>query len=349
MEFIKRFSETTYDDIAIVGGKGAALGDMFRELSAAGVRVPNGFTVTAEAFRYYIRHNGLDEEIARLLHGLDPSDTQRLSDVGGIIRAGIAHGDMPTDLGEAIVASYRELATEYGHNPDVAVRSSATAEDLPDASFAGQQDSYLNVRGTRNLATTCKAVFASLFTDRAIAYRAHYGFDHLEVALAIVVQKMVRSDVGESGVMFTLDTESGYRDAVFITAAYGLGENVVQGTINPDEFYVHKPKLAEGFAPILQRHLGSKEQKLVYSSENVRGNSTRNVAVRADDQRRFCIEDETVLALARQAARIEQHYSDRAGAPRPVDIEWARDGHTGELFIVQARPETVQSRMDGAT
>ncbi len=348
MEFIKRFSDTAYDDIALVGGKGAALGDMYRELSAAGVRVPNGFTVTADAFRHYIRHNALDAEIARLLRDLDPSDTQRLSDVGGMIRAGIVHGEMPSDLGDAITAAYRELASEYGHNPDVAVRSSATAEDLPDASFAGQQESYLNVRGRRNLATTCKAVFASLFTDRAIAYRSHYGFDHLEVALAIVVQKMVRADAGESGVMFTLDTESGFRDAVFITAAYGLGENVVQGAINPDEFYVHKPKLAEGFAPILQRHLGSKEQKLIYSSENVRGSSTRNVAVRPEDQRRFCIDDATVLALARQAARIERHYSERAGAPRPVDIEWARDGDTGEIFIVQARPETVQSRADGA-
>lgn len=349
MGYIKRFSETAYDDIALVGGKGAALSDMYRELSAAGVRVPNGFSVTAEAYRHYIRHNGLETQIARSLRDLDPTDTQRLSDVGGIIRAGIVHGDMPADLGATITDAYRELADEYGHNPDVAVRSSATAEDLPDASFAGQQESYLNVRGRRNLATTCKAVFASLFTDRAIAYRAHHGFDHLDIALAVVVQKMVRSDVGESGVMFTLDTESGFRDAVFITAAYGLGENVVQGTINPDEFYVHKPKLAEGFAPILQHHLGSKAQKLVYSSENVRGSSTQNVAVRPDDQQRFCIDDETVLTLARRAAQIEDHYSERAGAPCPVDIEWARDGYNGEIFIVQARPETVQSRAEGAT
>ncbi len=346
MEYIKRFSEIAYADTGLVGGKGASLGEMYRELAGLGVHVPNGFAITAEAFRYYIRHNGLYDEIARLLHDLDPNDTQRLSDVGGIIRAGVVHGEMPQDLREQIVTAYRELGEQYGHNPDVAVRSSATAEDLPDASFAGQQESCLNIRGTRNLVHTCQWVFSSLFTDRAISYRIHRGFEHMDVALSTIVQKMVRSDVGESGVMFTIDTESGFRDAVFITAAYGLGENVVQGAVNPDEFYVHKPKLAEGYAPILQRHLGTKEMKMVYAAENVRGQSTRNVAVPTADQQRFSIDDDTVLALARYGASIENHYSRLAGHFCPMDIEWARDGESGELFVVQARPETVQSRVD---
>ena len=346
MDYIKRFREISYDHVDRVGGKNASLGEMYRELGGLGVQVPNGFAITADAFRYYIEYNGLFEEIQRLLHDLDPNDTQRLSDVGGIIRAGIVHGEMPTDLREAIIGAYRELGEEYGHNPDVAVRSSATAEDLPDASFAGQQESYLNIRGTRNLCMTCQWVFSSLFTDRAIAYRVHHGFDHMDVALAVTVQKMVRSDIAAAGVMFTLDTESGFRDAVFVTSAYGLGENVVQGTVNPDEFYVHKPKLEQGFAPILQRHIGSKELKMIYTSENVRGQSTRNVEVKQVDRRRFSIDEDEVLTLARYATLIERHYSERYGRPTPMDIEWAKDGENGGLFIVQARPETVQSRVE---
>ena len=345
LQYIRRFDEIGYDDIAVVGGKNASLGEMYRELGKLGVKVPNGFAVTADAFRYYIRHNGLDEEIADLLGKLDPNDTRALSDVGGIIRAGIVHGQMPQDLKDEIIAAYRELGEQYGHNPDVAVRSSATAEDLPTASFAGQQDTYLNVRGTRNLSTTCKWVFASLFTDRAIAYRAHRGFDHLDVALSITVQKMVRSDLAASGVMFTLDTESGFRDVVFITSAYGLGENVVQGMVNPDEFYVHKPKLEQGFEPILQRHIGTKEEKMIYTSENVHGHSTRNVAVKPAERAQFSIDDDDVLTLARYAVQIEKHYTGRTGTPMPMDIEWAKDGENGELFIVQARPETVQSQI----
>ena len=349
MQYIKRFSEIGYDDVPLVGGKNASLGEMYRGLGELGVLVPNGFAVTADGFRYYIRHNGLYEQIDELLNGLDPNDTRRLTDVGGIIRAGIVHGQMPADLKEEIIAAYRELGEEYGHNPDVAVRSSATAEDLPDASFAGQQESYLNIRGRRNLSTTCKWVFSSLFTDRAIAYRAHRGFDHMEVALSISVQKMVRADLASSGVMFTLDTESGFRDVVFITSAYGLGENVVQGTINPDEFYVHKPKLEQGFAPILQRHIGTKEMKMIYAAENVRGQSTQNVAVKPADQRVFSISEDEVLTLARYAVLIEQHYSKRAGKSVPMDIEWAKDGENGQLFVVQARPETVQSKIEDAS
>lgn len=346
MPYIKRFAEITYDDVASVGGKSASLGEMYRELRQLGVQVPNGFAVTAEAYRYYLEHNGLRDEITRLLADLDPNDTRRLSDVGGIIRAGIVHGEMPQDLNDAIIGAYRELSDEYGHNPDVAVRSSATAEDLPEASFAGQQDSYLNIRGRRHLSTTVRWVFSSLFTDRAIAYRQHYGYDHMEVALGVTVQKMVRADLASAGVMFTLDTESGFRDVVFITSAYGLGENVVQGTVNPDEFYVHKPKLDAGYAPILQRSIGSKEQKMIYAAENVRGQSTRNVAVKPADQDVFSIDDDEVLTLARYATRIEQHYSSKRGESVPMDIEWAKDGENGHLFIVQARPETVQSRVD---
>jgi len=346
MALTRRFADISYDDVAEVGGKNASLGEMYRELSRLGVGVPNGFAITAEAYRRYIEYNGLDAQIRELLSDLDPEDTRHLSDVGGIIRAGITHGEMPPELGDAIIEAYEALGAEYGHNPDVAVRSSATAEDLPDASFAGQQESYLNIRGRRNLVNTCKWVFCSLFTDRAIAYRAHRDFDHMGVALAIVVQKMVRSDSASSGVMFTLDTESGFRDVVFITAAYGLGENVVQGTVNPDEFYVHKGKLAEGYAPILQRHVGSKELKMIYTSENVRGNSTRNVEVKPADRRRFAVSEQEILTLARYATLIEDHYSRRNGQPTPMDIEWAKDGENGQLFIVQARPETVQSRID---
>ncbi len=346
MDYIKRFDEIGYDDVGIVGGKNASLGEMYRELGRLGVQVPNGFAVTADAYRHFLEFNGLDEEIRELLASLDPNDTRQLRDVGGMIRAGITHGDMPTPMREEIIAAYRELGEQYGHNPDVAVRSSATAEDLPDASFAGQQESYLNVRGTRHLIATCKWVFSSLFTDRAIAYRVHRGFDHMDVALSIVVQKMVRSDQSAAGVMFTLDTESGFPDVVFITSAYGLGENVVQGSVNPDEFYVHKGKLMAGYAPILQRHIGSKEQKMIYAEENVRGVSTRNVEVKPVDRRRFSISEEEVLTLARYATLIEEHYSKRNGFPTPMDIEWARDGESGELFIVQARPETVQSRVE---
>jgi pyruvate,water dikinase len=346
MDYIKRFKAITADDIGIVGGKNASLGEMYRQLGQLGVAVPNGFAITADAFRYYIDYNGLFDEMARLLADLDPNDTHHLSDVGGILRAGIVHGQMPQDLNDEIVSTYRELGAEYGHNPDVAVRSSATAEDLPDASFAGQQESYLNIRGTRNLAKTCKWVFSSLFTDRAIAYRAHHGYGHMDVALSITVQKMVRADIASSGVMFTLDTESGFRDVVFVTSAYGLGENVVQGTVNPDEFYVHKPKLEQGFAPILRRHIGTKERKMIYTAENVRGTSTRNVEVKPVDRRRFSIDEQDVLSLARQAMLIEEHYSRLRGQSTPMDIEWAKDGESGQLFIVQARPETVQSRVD---
>ncbi len=346
MNYIKRFAEIDIDDVAIVGGKNASLGEMYGALSELGVKIPNGYAITAEGFRHYLRHNGLYEEIPELLAQLDVEDVHSLTDIGGKIRASIIHGDMPEDLREEIFTAYGALAEAGNPKPAVAVRSSATAEDLPTASFAGQQDTYLNICGTRHLSTTCKLVFASLFTDRAIAYRSHHGFNHMDVALAIAVQKMVRADLASSGVMFTLDTESGFRDVVFITSAYGLGENVVQGTVNPDEFYIFKPGLEQGNKPILKRQLGSKELKMIYAAEALAGVSTKNVPVHNEERSVFSISDAEAVALARYAVIIEQHYSQRAGEDRPMDIEWAKDGENGELYIVQARPETVQSRRD---
>lgn len=346
MKYIKRFANITINDIAEVGGKNASLGEMYSSLSSVGVKVPNGYAITSDGYRYYLEHNGLNEEIAKLLENLDVEDIQQLTDIGGKIRAGIIHGDMPPDLRAEIIEAYNELADEKNEKPAVAVRSSATAEDLPTASFAGQQDTYLNISGTRHLISTCKLVFASLFTDRAIAYRVHHDFNHLDVALSIAVQKMVRSDLASSGVMFTLDTESGFRDAVFITSAYGLGENVVQGAVNPDEFYVFKRGLKEGKKTILKRQLGTKEIKMIYAVEHFAGVSTKNVAVHKDERLQFSLNDEDIIKLAQYAVIIEEHYSKHHGRSSPMDIEWAKDGESGELFIVQARPETVQSRSD---
>ncbi len=346
MHYIRPFNSLCIDDVAIVGGKNASLGEMYRSLTEKGVQVPNGFATTAAAYRHYIEHNQLEERIQLLLDKLDIRDTQALAATGARIRSWINHGELPDELAKQIDTAYQTLEEEYGEHTDVAVRSSATAEDLPNASFAGQQETYLNIRGSHNLLATCKQVFASLFTDRAIAYRVHQGFDHMGVALSIGVQKMVRSDLATSGVMFSIDTETGFRDVVFITAAYGLGENVVQGTVNPDEFYVYKPKLAAGKRPILKRQLGEKAIKMIYSGDPMVGLSTRNVRVKQEARNRFSLSDDEVLELARQAVTIEQHYTAQAGQPRPMDIEWAKDGESGELFIVQARPETVQANLD---
>lgn len=340
MQLVKRFAELGIKDVPLVGGKNASLGEMYRELKGEGIEVPNGFATTADAYRQYIEHNNLQERIAGVLDELDTSDVQALAVTGAKIRQWIMHGSMPQQLVDEIREAYKELEAEYGENTDVAVRSSATAEDLPNASFAGQQETYLNIRGTTNLLATCKQVFASLFTDRAISYRVHQGFTHMDVALSIGVQQMVRSDIGASGVMFSIDTETGFRDVVFITAAYGLGENVVQGAVNPDEFYVFKPTLAEGRRPILKRQLGEKAIKMIYTTDPMAGMSTHNVRVRLEERRQFAIDDEEVLTLARYAAAIEKHYG------RPMDIEWAKDGNSGKLYIVQARPETVQASAD---
>ncbi len=338
---VRWFDEIGLEDIPLVGGKNASLGEMYRNLKAQGVRVPYGFAITAEAYRTFIRESGCEAKIRDQLKGLDTRDVQNLRACGRTIRTIVLEAPLPPAIQAAIVAAYERLCDEYGPNTDVAVRSSATAEDLPDASFAGQQETYLNVHGIPGLLEACRKCFASLFTDRAISYRVDKGFDHLSIALSIGVQKMVRSDLGASGVMFTIDTESGFRDCVLINASYGLGENVVQGAVTPDEIYVFKPTLLKGFRPILQRTLGSKEWKLVYDEEGSK--LTKNIAVPAADRQRSAIGDEDVLQLARWGCAIEEHYSRRSGKYTPMDIEWAKDGRSGEVFILQARPETVQS------
>jgi pyruvate,water dikinase len=327
------------EDVARVGGKNASLGELIGSLARLGIKVPNGFATTAEAFRHFLRRDGLDGRIYSLLDGLDVADVAALAKTGAQIRAMILEAPFPDSLRESIRVAWHELAG--GADIAVAIRSSATAEDLPEASFAGQQETLLNVRGFDNVIRGIHEVYASLFNDRAIAYRVHQGFDHRHVALSAGVQRMVRSDLGAAGVLFTLDTESGFRDVVFVTSAYGLGETVVQGAVNPDEFYVYKPALRAGRDAIIRRNIGSKAQKLVYAADA--GRRVELASVPDADARRFSLADEDVLELARQALLIEEHYA------RPMDIEWGKDGETGEVFILQARPETVQSRSSRST
>jgi pyruvate,water dikinase len=342
--YVKWFKDIRLEDLPLVGGKNASLGEMYRELTPKGVRVPDGFAITAEAYRYFLRQAKLDEKIRNLLGDLDTRDIENLRQCGSQIRHAILAAELPRDLEREITAAYDTFRGHQLHPADVAVRSSATAEDLPDASFAGQQETYLNVQGHLALLDACKRCFASLFTDRAISYRVDKGFDHFKVALSIGVQRMVRADLGTSGVMFTIDTETGFRDAVLINAAYGLGENVVQGSVNPDEYYVFKPTLKTGFKPILQKIVGTKEFKLIYDIGG--GKMVKNVPVPPGDRAKFALSDNDILQLARWACLIEDHYSAKKSHPTPMDIEWAKDGHTNELFILQARPETVQSRRD---
>ncbi len=340
--YIRFFENIGIDDIPLVGGKNASLGEMYRELTSQGVRVPNGFAVTAEAYRYTLREAGAERALHEVFDGLDADDVAALAHAGERARRIVYEAPLPDDLRAEILASYARLREEYGEDMSLAVRSSATAEDLPTASFAGQQDTYLNVRGDEALIDACRRCFASLFTDRAIHYRVSRGFDHFDVALSIGIMKMVRSDLAASGVMFSLDTESGFRDVVFITGAYGLGENVVQGAVDPDEFYVFKPTLAQGFRTVLRRRLGNKGLRMVYSEEA--GRTTRNEQTTEGERARFCISDDEVLTLADYAVKVEQHYSRKAGVPRPMDMEWAKDGVDGALYMVQARPETVASQ-----
>ena len=342
--FIKWFADITIADVPLVGGKNASLGEMVRELAGKGVQVPNGFAITAEAYRYFIREAGIDKHIHATLADLDTRDMANLSQRGHAVRQAILGAVLPADLQDLIIEAYERLQGDSNTPLDVAVRSSATAEDLPDASFAGQQETYLNVHGVAAVLETCKRCFASLFTDRAISYRADRAYDHFKVALSIGVQRMVRSDLASSGVIFTIDTETGFRDAVVVSAAYGLGENVVQGSVTPDEYIVFKPTLKTGHRPILQKTVGSKEFKLVYDTGG--GRMVKNVPVTAAERARLALADDEVLQLARWACIVEDHYSAKRGQPVPMDLEWAKDGHTGELFIVQARPETVQSRKD---
>jgi len=341
-DYVRWFSDIAIEDIPIVGGKNASLGEMYRELSAQGVKVPDGFALTADAYRAFLSEARLDSWIIDQLSALDARNLPELRARSARIRQAILAASLPRDLAHQIVAAYQRLGGGSHQHADVAVRSSATAEDLPDASFAGQQETYLNVQGEPALLDTCKRCFASLFTERAISYRVDKGFEHDSVALSVGIQKMVRSDLASSGVIFTIDTETGFRDVVLINAAYGLGENVVQGSVNPDEFYVFKPTLKDGFKPILEKRVGTKEFKLVYDIGG--GKMVKNVPVAPADRMKLAISDEDILQLARWACVIEDHYSAKKGRPTPMDIEWAKDGHTGELFIVQARPETVQSR-----
>lgn len=342
-DFILEFEQIDIHDIPRVGGKNASLGEMIQQLTPQGVLVPTGFATTAYAYRYFIRQAGLEEKLRFHLTNLDIEDVTALRRCGSTVRSLILDTPFPRDLQTAIAKAYLQLCAASGNSaPDVAVRSSATAEDLPDASFAGQQETYLNVHGVKGVLEACHKCFASLFTDRAISYRTLKGFDHFTVALSVGIQQMVRSDLATSGVMFSIDTETGFRNAALVTAAYGLGENVVQGAVNPDEYLVFKPTLQEGHRPILKKHLGSKEIKMVY---DVGGSKlTKNIPVSDVDRQRYAITDDEILTLARWACIIEDHYSQVRGTYTPMDIEWAKDGLTGELFIVQARPETVQSQ-----
>ncbi len=335
MKYVKWFEEVGTGDVALVGGKNASLGEMIRNLQEKGVSVPSGFAITAGAYRYLVEKAGIREQISETLADLDTHDMENLKTRGRKIRELIRNAPCPEELAEEIRAAYREMEQRYGENVDVAVRSSATAEDLPTASFAGQQESYLNVRGEDQLLEKVMDCFASLFTDRAISYRVDNGFDHLSVYLSVGVQKMVRSDLASAGVIFSIDPESGFANAVYITGAYGLGENVVQGTVNPDQFYVFKPTLNEDFRPIVEKKLGAKRQRLVYKETG-----TEQKEVTKEEQRKFVLSDDEVLTLGRWACIIEEHYG------MPMDIEWAKDGITNELFIVQARPETVHSQND---
>ena len=335
-ELVVNLNALSMRDVGRVGGKNASLGEMIGHLGSLGVRVPGGFATTALAYRRFIAHEGLDAKIQARLKQLDVADVRALQAAGAEIRGWIATVPFPADFERAIDQAYAALEREYGTQVSWAVRSSATAEDLPEASFAGQQETYLNVSGLDAVKRAIRQVFASLFNDRAIAYREHQSFSHAEVALSAGVQKMVRSDIGASGVMFTVDTESGFEDVVFITASYGLGETVVQGSVNPDEFYVYKPALAAGRPAILRRNLGGKAIKMVYSGD--RSAPVKTVDVDAAARRRFCLDDAQISALARHAVAIERHYG------RPMDIEWALDGDDSKLYVVQARPETVQSR-----
>ncbi|MEB3829550.1 phosphoenolpyruvate synthase [Phormidium sp. CCY1219] len=365
------FEEVGLADLALVGGKNSSLGEMIQQLASKGVNVPTGFATTAYAYRYFIEKAGLEDKLRKLFSDLDLNDLNNLRERGKQARAMVMNTPFPKELDDAIAEAYLKLCEKYGSNTefckrfgpeyqemcerfstdlDVAVRSSATAEDLPDASFAGQQETYLNVQGVKGVLEACHKCFASLFTDRAISYRHQYAekredFDEFSVALSVGVQKMVRSDLATSGVMFSIDTETGFKNAALITAAYGLGENVVQGAVNPDEYFVFKPTLKEGKRPILEKRLGSKEIKMVY---DVGGSKlTKNVPVPEPQRNQYCITDDEILTLGKWACIIEDHYSAARGKETPMDIEWAKDGITGDLFIVQARPETVQSQKAG--
>ncbi len=341
MTYLRWFEELGISDVPQVGGKNASLGEMIQSLTTKGIQVPGGFATTADAYWHFLANKGLTERITAILSDLDINDVAKLAKIGTQIRQWILDTPLPADLVAELRSAYQQLISRYGKECTFAVRSSATAEDLPEASFAGQQETFLNIHGEENLLQAIKQVYASLYNDRAIAYRVHHGFDHSQVALSAGVQKMVRSDLASSGVIFTLDTESGFDDVVFVTSAYGLGETVVQGSVNPDEFYVYKPNLIQQRPAIVSRTLGSKAIALVFTESTTAGKSTRQIDIALDQQQRFSITDQEVTALAQMATQIETHYG------RAMDIEWAKDGNDQQLYIVQARPETVKSRTAG--
>ncbi|RJQ21911.1 phosphoenolpyruvate synthase [Candidatus Woesearchaeota archaeon] len=344
-ELILWFDQVGIDDVGLVGGKNASLGEMYQNLSKKGVKVPNGFAITAYAYRFLLEKSGVEAELKAALKGLDVRNVRKLSEAGRKAREIILRCEFPEELKRAIEEAYQKLCRESKvHNTDVAVRSSATAEDLPEASFAGQQETFLNVRGAHELMDACRRCFASLFTNRAIAYRTENGFDHFKVYLSIGVQRMVRSDLAASGVIFTLDTETGFPGVVFVTGSYGLGEMVVQGAVNPDEFFVFKPTLNHKYRPIIDKRLGEKATKMIYAEEGSK--ATRIIDTPAPERAKFCLSDDEVLTLASWAMAIEDYYSQKRSRWVPMDIEWAKDGRNHELYIVQARPESVHSRKD---
>ena len=348
---IRWFKTLGLNDVTQVGGKNASLGEMYQKLTGEGIRVPNGFAVTSDAYRYVLEHNNAWAPLHAALDGLDPDDIKDLQARGKRARAVVYGCTLPDDLKAAILQGYAELQHEYGNSLSLAVRSSATAEDSPQASFAGQNETYLNIAGEEALLDAYKRCLASNFTDRSIHYKFDNGFDYFKVDLAVVVMKMVRSDLGASGVMFSLDTETGFKDVVFINATWGLGENVVQGTVAPDSFYVHKPSFVAGYRAVLKRSLGSKEKKMVFTDTlntgNIAQEYTANIDTPSEEQTRFCLSDADVMVLADYAIKVENHYSSNAGAYKPMDMEWAKDGIDGRLYMVQARPETVASQKKG--
>ncbi|MEK7631185.1 MAG: phosphoenolpyruvate synthase [Patescibacteria group bacterium] len=346
-KYIVWMEEVGIDDVARVGGKNASLGEMIRNLTAKGIRVPSGFITTADAYRYFLDSTGLTAQIAQALKGLDTSNLKDLARRGKAVRTMILRARMPDDLATDIAGAYAEMEQRYGKNIDVAVRSSATAEDLPGASFAGEHETYLGIRGVRDVTTGIQSAMASLFTDRAISYRVDKGFAHEQIALSVGIQQMVRSDLGASGVMFSIDTESGFKDVVVINAVWGLGEMIVQGHVTPDEYLVFKPMLGKAQSAIIEKKLADKSKKMIYAKGGGAGvKKTKVVSTSARDRLSFVMSDAEVATLAGWAVEIEQHYSEKRGRWTPMDMEWARDGKTGELFIVQARPETVQAERD---
>lgn len=347
-KFIKWFKELGIKNVDEVGGKNASLGEMYNHLTPLGVNVPNGFAVTATAYRHYLDYNKLNGPLSKLFENFNPDDIDKLQEVGKTARNLIMQGEIPEDLKKEILDNYHKLQEEYGKDVSLAVRSSATAEDSPTASFAGQNETYLNIKGDNNVLWAYKMCIASNFTNRSINYKYTHKFDPMKVYLSVVMMKMVRSDLGSSGVMFSLDTETGFRDVVFINAAWGLGENVVQGTINPDSFFVHKPTFKKGYRSVLKRKLGDKEKMMVFSDTlnqaNLAEQFTKNIKTPIEKRKRFAIIDDEVLQLADWAIKIEEHYSEVNGHYTPMDMEWAKDGVDGKLYMVQARPETVHSQ-----